>query len=253
MSINRLLPVIIPFFVLILLEIFFFNPKMVYVILVLVNLLIFFPVWKFTKASKVDKKWWNFLILPNMMSIAIIMYVILLSNKFAIQLLFILNIVLLYYYLRYIYYYLINPALYKSLSIENISSYGNLLTIFLFSTAIYGLQSFLNIQAWILISAILIINGLIIYQVMWANKIDLSESIIYIFIGCLIIVELSWSVSFLPLNHQVSGLTIAICYYMIIGLIRHFLLGKLNKQIVKSYLGFGFISLFIILITARWL
>lgn len=253
MHINRLLPVVTPFFAFILLEVFFFNPKMAYVVLVLINLLIFFSAWRFAKASEDEKQWWNFAILPSMMSTAVIAYAVLLSNKFAIQLLFILNIVLLYYYLRYVYYYLINPALYEPLSIENISSYGNLLTIFLFSTAIYGMQSFLNIQAWILISAMLAINGLIIYQVMWANKINLNKSIIYIFISCLIIVELSWAVSFLPLNHQVSGLTIAICYYMIIGLVRHFLLDKLNKQIIKSYLGFGFISLFIILITARWL
>ncbi|MCK4554591.1 hypothetical protein KAU19_06575 [Candidatus Parcubacteria bacterium] len=253
MHFNRLLPLIIPLLTLILFEIFFFNPKMIYVVLVLVNLLIFFAVWQFAKYSDTNKDWWNFLILPALMSTAVMVYTILLSNKFVVQLLFVLNIILLYFYLRYIYYYLVRPAAYKAFSIENISSYGNFLIFFLVATTIYGMQAFLSIQTWLLMIIMLAATGLIVYQVMWANKIDFGKGLIYILISCLIILELSWSISFLPLNHHIAGLIIAICYYMLIGLVRHFLLDKLDKKIIRLYLGFGLTSLFIILITARWL
>ncbi len=253
MHLNRFLPLLIPLFTLILFEIFFFNPKMIYVVLVLVNLLIFFAVWQFIKDSDMNKDWWNFLILPSMMSTVVVIYTILLSNKFLIQLLFILNIILLYFYLCYIYYYLVRPAAYRAFSIENISSYGNFLTFFLIATTIYGMQAFLSVKTWLLMIIMLAATCLIVYQVMWANKIDLNKGLIYILISCLIILELSWSISFLPLNHHIAGLIIAICYYMLIGLVRHFLLDKLDKKIIRLYLGFGMASLFVVLITARWL
>ncbi len=255
MHFNRLLPLIIPLLTLILFEVFFFNPKMIYVVLALVNLLIFFAVWQFSKASNVNKDWSCFsgIILPSLMSTAVLVYTILLSSKFIIQLLFILNIVLLYFYLRYVYYYLARSIAYEPFSIENISSYGNFLIFFLLATTIYGMQAFLSIQTWLLMIIMLAASGLIVYQVMWANKIDLGKGLVYILISCLIIIELSWSISFLPLNHNIAGLIIAICYYMLIGLVRHFLLDKLDKKIIRLYLGFGLTSLFIVLITARWL
>jgi len=274
-SFNRFLPLIVPLLTLVLLEIFFFNPKMIYVVLVLVNLLIFFAVWQFSKASDISKDRWSrfsLMILPCMMSTSVAVYIILLSNKLVVQLLLILNIVLLYLYLRYIYYYLIRPAAYTAFSIENISSYGNFFTFFLVATTVYGMQAFLSIQTWLLMIIMLMASGLIVYQVMWANKIDLGKpralemlrggqgiskvrgkGIIYILISCLIIFELSWSISFLPLNHHIAGLIVAICYYMLIGLVRHFLLEKLDKKIIRLYLGFGLTSLFIVLITARWM
>lgn len=250
---NRILPLVIPLLTLILFEVFFFNPPMIYVVVVLIILFIFFAIWQFSRDSDAGKDWWNFLILPSLLTISVIAYSTLLSSRLVIQLLFFLNIVLLYLYLRYIYYYLVRPSHYQAFSIENISSYGNFLTFFLAVTTIYGLQSFLSIQTWPLIVIILIVSGLIIYQVMWANKIDLRSGLIYILVSCLVIVELAWAISFLPVNHNIAGLTLAICYYILIGLVKHFLLDRLDKKTVRLYLGFGLTSLFIILITARWL
>ncbi len=253
MRYNRLLPILIPFVVLIFFEVFFFNSKFIYVSLVLSNLLIFFTVNQFTKASTVSKSWQKFLILPALFLTSLGIYSILFASKFFVQFLFILNAVYLYFYFRTIYYYLIQPTLYKDLSFENVSSYGNFLTFFFVSSVIYGLQSFLNITVWPLMIALTIIAILIVYQVIWANKIKSKFSIIYILISSLVLVELGWSISFLPLNFNVAGLLLAISYYMLIGLVRHHLLEKLDKKIVKLYLMFGFGSIFIVLLTARWM
>jgi len=253
MKYNRFLPIIVPLFVLMLFEVFYFSPRMIYVVLVLINLFIFFTVRRFNQASDINKGWQNFVILPSLMSAVVIAYCTLLSSKLIIQSLFIFNIILLYLYLRYLYYYLVLPASYEAFSIENISSYGNFLTFFLAAATIYGLQSFLNTSIWLLMVIMLVVTGLIAYQVIWTNKIDLSQGLPYIFISCLIIAELFWSISFLPLNHNISGLALAICYYMLIGLVRHFLLDKLDKKKIKLYLGFGFTSLIVLLFTARWM
>jgi len=96
-------------------------------------------------------------------------------------------------------------------------------------------------------------TALIIYQIIWVNKIELKKGLPYILISCLILVELCWSISFLPFNYNISGLSLAICFYVIIGLIKNYLLDKLDAVKIKTYLILGSVSLFLILFTARWL
>jgi len=253
MKLNRLLPLFIPLAIYALDEMYFFYPKLIYVAAVSINLLIFFAVWQFCAASQVDKQWWNYLILPAVMSTAVMAYSVFLSSKPVIQLLFFLNLVFLYFYLRHIYYYLLNPSVYEVFSIENISSYVSWLSFFLLAATIYGLQSFLNLPIFYLALIILAATALIVYQIIWVNKIEFKKGLPYILISCLILVELCWSISFLPFNYNISGLCLAICFYVVIGLIKNHLLDKLNVTRVKMYLILGSVSLFLVLFTARWI
>lgn len=253
MKLGRLLPLLIPLLIYVLDEIYFFYPKLIYVAAVLINLLIFFAVWQFCRASQVDKQWWNYLILPAVMSTAIMAYSVFLSAKPVIQLLFVLNLMFLYFYLRHIYYYLLNPSLYEIFSIENISSYISWLSFFLLSATIYGLESFLNLPIFSLALIMLAATALIVYQIIWANKIEFKRGLPYILISCLILVELCWSISFLPFNYNIAGLCLALCFYVVSGLVKNQLLDKLDATRVKMYLILGSVSLFLILFTARWL
>lgn len=253
MKYNRILPLLIPFFVFVLFELFFFNPKIIYTVLVFANLLIFFTITQFTKESDVSKKWWNFLILPALFTTGLAAYSVLFANNFIVQLLFILNSVFLYFYLKIIYYYLIRTKSYKNLSLENISSYGNFLAFFFISSVVYGLQSFLNMPVWSLAIVMAVVAALMIYQTIWANRVEEKNALVYILVGSLILVELAWAMSFLPLNFNASGLILAICYYILIGLVRHHLLGDLKKREIKLYLLLGIGSILLILLTARWM
>ena len=253
MNLNRLLPLFIPLAVYALDQMYFFSPKLIYVAVVLINLLLFFVVWQFCAASQIDKKWWNYLILPAVMSTVVLAYSVFLSYKSFIQLLFILNLVFLYYYLRHVYYYLLNPIAYEVFSIENISSYISWLSFFLLSAVIYGLQSFLNLPILNLVLIMLVVSALIMYQIIWVNKIEFKKGLPYILISCLILVELCWSISFLPFNYNISGLCLAICFYTIMGFVKNHLLDKLDRNKVKMYLILGLVSLFLILFTAKWI
>ena len=250
---KRLLTLIIPAFILILFEIFFSFPKIIAVIVVLIILAIFYAVWQFTKISLVDKEWWNFLILPASLSLGLLAFTTMLSSDFLKQILIILNSIIIYLYLRFTFYYLITPMAYKEASLENISAYGNYLTLFFIFSAVYGLQSFLSISIWILMLLVLLATGLAVYQTMWVNKIAVRTRLIYILISCLVMVELAWGISFLPLKFSIAGFILSICYYMLIGLVRCRLLNKLNGKIIKLYLGLGVASIGIVLLSARWL
>ena len=253
MKFNRFLPLIVPVSVFLLAELYFFFPKLVYLVAALANLLIFFASWQFCRASQVDKKWWNYLILPAVMSTLVLAYSVFMSRQLLIQLLFVFNLAFLYLYLRQVYYYLLNPLAYEVFSIENISSGANWLSFFFLAATVYGLQSFLNLPILWLALVILAVTALIIYQIIWANKIELKIVLPYLLISCLILVELSWSISFLPFNYNISGLALAICYYVIIGLVKNHLLDKLDAKRLRMYLLLGSISLFLILFTAKWL
>ncbi|MBI2459652.1 MAG: hypothetical protein HYV53_03825 [Parcubacteria group bacterium] len=253
MTLNRFLPLFIPLAIYALAEIYFFYPKLIYAVVILINLLIFFAVGRFSLASQVDREWWNYLILPAVMATAVIAYSVFLSSKFVIQLLLVLNSGFLYFYLRQIYYYLLNPSSYETFSLENISSYAGWFSFFLLSAAIYGLQSFLNLPIFFLALIMLAAAALIIYQIIWVNKIELKKGLPYLLVGCLILVELWWSISFLPFNYNISGLCLAICFYAVSGLIKNKLLDKLDAARVKMYLILGSVSLFLILFTAKWL
>jgi len=253
MKYDRILILLTPLAVLVLFELYFFYQKIFYYSILLAIILILFTVRRISKNSEIDKSWWNFSILPACFLFSLSIYSSLLTNNLYIQLLFFVNMVFIYFYLKSIYYYLIRPEFYKAQTIENLSSYGNFLVIFFFSSASYGLQSFLNIATALLIFFILLLLALVVYQVMWANKIDINLGFIFILLLCLILVEIAWSISFLPLNYNVLGMVLAICYYILIGLTRFYLKGKLDGKIVKLYLFSGFISIFILLLTSSWI
>jgi hypothetical protein len=253
MKYNRFLPLLVPLLVFLLEEMYFFSPKLIYTAAVLASLLIFFALWQFGQASEVDSQWWNYLILPAVMSLAVMAYSVFLSHKLVIQLLFIFNLVFLYLYLRQVYCYLLRPLAYQVFSIENFSSYLNWLAFFLAAAAAYGLASFLNLPIVWLALAAMCLAILLIYQLVWANKIELKPAWPYVLISCLILVELFWSISFLPFNYNITGLILAVCYYVIIGLVKNHLLGKLDAAKVKMYLILGGVSLFLIMLTARWM
>jgi hypothetical protein len=226
---------------------------MFYIALVLTNLLVFFTTWQFSKISAIDKRWWNFFILPAVFLTGLAVYSTILVSMSLIQFLFIAAAVFLYYYLRLNYYYLIGRISRDDSVFENLAPYGNFLSFFFFAAAAYGLQSFLDAPVWLLIIIMLFLMGTMVYQAFWAAGIETKGRFIYLLIICLILAETGWAISFLPVDFNVAGLVLAVCYYMIVGPVRFYLTGRLNKKIIKLYLSFGFASIVLVLLTARWL
>lgn len=250
---NYLLPILIPFLVLIFFEFFLFKPAMVYLAVVLSVCLILFAVRQFIVECGSGEKWWNFIIFPVFFLLNVAAYSTIIGSKIIIHLLFLVNAIFLYFYLRSAYYYFISPLKYKNLTFEMISLFGNFLAFFFFVSFVYDLESALNLPAWPLMLMITLASALMVYQGFWASGLKSSLNFLYITIGALVLLELAWSISFLPLNFNIAGLILAICYYMITGLIKFHLSDKLDKKIIKTYLISGLISIFLILLTARWI
>jgi len=239
MRYNRFLPLFIPLLAWLALEIYLRWPKLVYAIICLVMLLFFFTANQFIKASGQKKKLGNYLLLPGYFFTGTVSFSALVSNVFLIHFIFFFSGLYLYYYFRTIYYSLLKSDIYPPFSLENISAYGNFIAVYFLSSALFGLQSFLNIAVWNLMLLMLVVIALACYQMIWANGIEKRSGYYYTLVACLVLVELAWSVSFLPLSFYILGLIMAIYYYILMGIMRFYLLKKLDKKIVKLYLLFG--------------
>lgn len=253
MKINRFLPLLIPLLSFGFLQFFFFWPRMIYVILVLALILFLFTTRQFIKASLVKDKWWDLMILPSLFLISIAFFCTMLTNKIVIQLLFFVNLIFLYLYFTAVYNQLFKKEQGKSYTIPNLASYGNFLAFYFISSSLFGLQIFLNFPVWILMIILLLVTGLIVRQVFWANKINQQIGLFYLLIITIVLIEVAWTLSFWPLSYYILGLVMSIFYYIIIGIIRFYLLHKLDGKIIKLYLIYGFLGVIVVLLTARWL
>jgi len=258
MSYNRFIPLFIPFAIFLLFELPYFDSEYLYLSLVFIFLFVLYSGRQLILENVKKEKWYNIVLLPIYLSFSTLLLstmipVNLFFGKLIIQILFIFVTILLYYYYRFIYFYLINPNKYKEQSLEYFSSYANFLSVYLITSAIFGFQAFLNIPIWILMLFILLFLIMIVYEVMWVNKLIEPKSYFYMILVCLAVFELAWAISFLTLSYYILGLLLAITYYVLIGLVRFYLLDIINKKIIKTYLILGSISIFIVLLTSHWI
>jgi Protein of unknown function (DUF5656) len=227
-------------------ELFFFKAGLFYLALAISDLLILLAVNRITGKKILSREFWSFSIFPVLFSSSLAVYSLLVVNHAIIQLLFVLNLYFTYVYLKNIY-----RGEQKDF-LENISSYGNLLTVFFSFAVIYGMESFIGLPIWILIIVSAAVIMLVVYQILWAGKQQTPNILAYVFLTGLLLAQLSWAIYFLPFNYNALGLIATICYYLLIGFIKLALAEKLTSRSVKLYLASGFIFLLIIILSAKW-
>jgi hypothetical protein len=252
--VNRSIPIICPLFVFISFEIFFRKPLWIYWLFPILIVVLVMSVWKLIGRGLITVgARWNFLIAPFFLLTGGLFFILFLENQIFKHFLVILLAVLLGLFLENIFIYIYRHDKYQVNSLENISSYLNLISTLFFCSGFFGLLTFLNISVWLLILLILLVIVSLSYQTIWINKIISGKSWLYILIICLISCELAWTLFFLPISFYVSGAVLSIAYYLVLGISRFYLLGNLDAKIVKRHLIISLIVLILILGTARWM
>lgn len=236
-----------PLLILSFFEIFFFKPSFFYWALAMVNLTIVISLKKIGGRKIFSWEFWKSFILPFIFINSLAAYSLILSTKAIAHILFSADAIFIFYYLKNI------GRENNERFLENISSYGGFLTVFFSLSFLYGLKSFLGIPVLFLITASIIVILLAVYEVLWANRIPLKFGGVYLFLVSLLLIQLTWVLYFLPLSYNFLGLIMAICYYIIIGIIKPFLRGALTKKTVKLYLICGLAGITAVLLSAKWL
>jgi hypothetical protein len=251
--INRFFSLILAILIFIGFEVLFKKPDWIYFLILYFIFVTAALIWQaIGKGLITFGARWKFLITPLSLVLSGLFFIIFLENLFLKHFLAILISILVGFFLENIIIYIYFHERYQASSLENISNYLNLISIFFFTSSIFGVFSFLNISLWLLTILILVIVALLIYETMWINKFFSFKKWIYILVISLISVETFWAVTFLPVSFYVSGAILTIVYYILSGLSRNYLLGILDKRILKRYLIVSIIVLILILGTAKW-
>ncbi len=251
MRYRKALILLTPLFILGLYELFYLKPELIYIWLLLSNLALLFTIRSFSKFWNVSN-WWDYCILPVFFVSSLAIYVSLLISKTTIQFLFFINFVFIFYYLKNAYFYFAKKEKGKAL-MQNFSALGSFLVVFFVSASIFGLHLFLNVSLWLSIFIYTVIILMLVYSVFITNQIKIRQNIYFIFLITLIMAEIFYVISFLPFSYKILGLTVAICYYISIGILKFHLKNSLTQKAVKLYLTAGIASILVLFLSAQWL
>ncbi len=249
---NRAIPILSSLAILVLVEYLFREPKQIYWLVPASFLVVSLSIWRLVGRKFLNRKNWQFIITPALFLISGLIFLSFLGGQTLKHFFLAGLVILVWIFLQVIFLRFHFRPKYQAHSLENISAYLNLITIFLAASSFFSLIIFLGTSWWILIIIFAIINFLLIYQLTWSNGILFNDSWPYILVITIVLTEIFWAVSFLPTSVYVSGLLVAIGYYLTAGLARNWLLGIKEKKVVLRYLFISSISLVIVLITAKW-
>lgn len=250
---DKNLPYLSAAIVLVSYEILLWKPASLYFIIAILFLNIILSIYRITERKFISKVFGHFLLSPLLFIISCSTTLLFLENN-NIKQIFIVGSSLIYLLiLLNIYAFLHQTEKYQPYTLENLSSYVNLISVFLFYASFFSFGLFISAPVWLLAILAFIITILISYQTLWANKIDFKRARLFILIIGIILTELYWCVDFLPTSYFVNAVILIIFYYIVINISRDYLLNVLNKKSVRRYLIVSFLVLILTLATAPWI
>jgi len=234
-------------------EFLLWKPEWYYVFISLLEILIisllFWLSWK-----KIEIKEACSLIITPFFFLGFSFVFIFFMEGSLLEQLVILTIVFLWWtFIENVFLFFYQPVRYQPYSLENITSYLNLITVFLVSSSLHSFIIFLGFSGALSLLLIFLITLLLVLQMIVINKISIKKNFGLIITLALMIAELFWVTKFLPSSYLVNGLIIAISYYLLTGIISHWFLESLDKKVLKRYLGISGTLFLLIVLSARWI
>jgi len=191
--------------------------------------------------------------LPLVFLLALSVYTSFCTNTWLIQVLFLVLLIFQFSYFKSLYYFWNRPDLYNEADMKTNRSYASFLTIFFLASNIFGLQSLLNFPVWPMLTLFVILSGSLIYFNWRFENQEIKIAKQFSLLLVLIISQSASAFVFLPLNYNVSGLAVAIVFYLSSNLIYLYLQNSLTSKKIKSYLILSSAGLVALLLTANWL
>jgi len=251
MKYKRLIPLITPILIWLLSQAFLRWPDFFYSALAVGALLIVISVKHLVGSGK--KNWLSFIITPVLFFLCFSGYTAIIISHFWIQAIFLLELWFFFSYLRVAYYYINHSGPQWASKLDNLLISGGFLTAFAAAALLFGLPIFLDWPLFIMLFVFTLIISLLLWQFNLLRE-DGAPAINWLLIIIIIILtELVWAMTFLPLNFNILGLFAAIIYYLGLTMIRLERRGGLNRRALKLPLIFSAVLILVLLLTARWL
>lgn len=250
---KRLIPIITPIIIFAAMEMLFLWPSLIYFFIVGMILVLGLATWQIIGKGLVHTEArWFYLLTPISFLVSGIIFILFLEQAWvkhtlALALSFFLGV-----FLENIFSYIYRHEKYQANSLENISNYLNLTSVFFLNASLFGFALFLSLPLWELSLISLVISFILTFQTIWINKIRPAAAWLHIIVICLILFEVFWTLSFLPTAFYVNGLVMTAAFYFTNNLTRLNLTGRLSKTLLVRYCVLCAIILLVVLLTAKW-
>lgn len=206
----------------------------------------------FVCKKKLNKNFLHFLILPILFSFSSWLFSIFITEPLYYHISVVVSGLLLYILIHQYYLYFYIPFRYQPYSLETMSLYVSLITVFFLFSVGFGGVVLLQMNVWLISVVSFVVLGLVVYQYFWINKLNVEKNWYFILIISLILAQVFIAVSYLPTGYYVNGFVLAVAFYLMIGFSKGYLMESLTRQKIWTYLLVGGLSLLAVLISARW-
>jgi hypothetical protein len=233
------------------LEIIRANPNLWWLLLASALPLLLLTVFDFTK-RQLSWRLAQFLILPVLFCTAVFIFLMFIENVGVYRVLGAFSAVALYMWLSQVLNYHYFSGRYQAYTLESLSLYLDIITIFFLSGAFFAGLVFFSVNLFLVLPVAAVTFGLLSYQVFWSYKFSWAQSWLLIFVNTLVLVEILAALSFGPMSFYVNALILTIIYYLITIISRDFLREELSRRRVVSYAILSAIIIILLFLTAQW-
>ncbi len=233
------------------LELALFKPNWFIVLSVFTLILTFFYIWLAARA-KFSSNFWRFLISPFFFLSGGLIFLGFLDYVLIKQLVAIFLVAANSLFVYWLIIHTFHKYRYKKHSLANISRIINMSTVFFWLSSVSNLYIFFRFPMWLLFLGSGVVIYLTVYQFFNINKIKSHIAQPFIIIIALVVLEVFYILTWLPLLSPVKAVLVTAFYYFLTGLSKHYLQSTLAKTVYLRYSLILAIVWLSVLLTARW-
>ncbi|MCH7492252.1 hypothetical protein IID19_01505 [Patescibacteria group bacterium] len=249
---NKILPYLSGVLVGITFEIWSIRPELTYYIGPVLALIIISSIWMLTGRRIFRKTFWNFLSTPLLHIVSSFVFFLLIDNLVIRQLFIIGTAILVALTLYNIFSFLHQTERYQPYALENIYSYVNLISLYLFYVSFYGITILLGWPFWFFLPLIFFLTSFLFMRTLWSFKIPWQKSKLFIAIIGLVLVEASYIIYSLPTSYVFNALLLIVIYYVMMNIIKDHLKGIISTANVKKYILISLVVVTTAVATTKW-
>ncbi|XOU94752.1 MAG: hypothetical protein ACNFW9_01665 [Candidatus Kerfeldbacteria bacterium] len=228
------------------------NPDLTYYIAGYFFVIHTLTIWLLAKFGQERKTFFTFYFTPFFLLAGAFTFFLIIDHV-VVQHLFALVIGIIYMLItRNIFSFVYKTKDYQPLALENIFSYINLISLFLFYSSFYGFLLLLGWPVWLFVIICFVITAFLFTRTLLTYKIQWTEGKLFVLIMSIIITECFYVINLLPSSYIINGLVLVVVYYLFMNLIKDYLKERLNMKDIRLYLSVVGIILVISLLTTRW-
>ncbi len=209
-------------------------------------------LWILAGGSIFSRKIWSYLPTPLLFILAALLFFVLIDLTVLRQLYAIIISLVYLLITKNIHSFLYHTKEYQPYALENIYSYVNLTSLFLYYAAFYGTILFLGWPSWLLTAMAVIITAFLYMRTLWSYKIEWKKSKLYIAVAAIVLGQSFYIIGSLPTSFLFNALILSLIYYLYMNISKDYLRNIISTKKIRQYVYISAAIGVISIATVRW-